>query len=579
MVGEPPSLQRFLSSLGERLRALSADELRAALTVYAAGLPGEQRASFLDSFTPSLGQGNDPGRPDTQWPVDDDPLLADIDEFAAAVAAGTYFQGFGWDDEIRDQRAFGDESWVFEMDALFDQAQDAFLAGQLGLARAAYARLLQAFRLDEEVGTFCGPTSAVEMVDTDVDEAQARYLRAVYETTPAVDRADVLAEEWFTVPNWHLPTLASVRESRPGDLPGLETFLPAWIERLRAGGAERVDVRRLLAEAAQAHGGVDGLAELARDSGPGQAERYLDWIEALRSAGRAMDAVAAAREALERLDQHGETSDRIADNLAELLSAEGAGGGFDARRAAWRAAPTQQRLVALHLAATATDQLRRTLSEVCDALDAAESPRGMSGRLRACLLLLAGRADNAIELLEESGDMDGRQSARRVLVPYLLAAGCDGPKRPEWPATRAARLVGSIDHPEAWDWIATDIHGSARPAADASISVAGLFAEQLAAAPDDAARRLHCLDIGMGMVDRYVDAVVSGKHRNRYAEAARLIACCAEVVAMEEDAHSATVVIRLKRDRCSRFVAFKRELDQAVHQSALLTRVLKTCVG
>lgn len=40
------------------------------------------------------------------------------------------------------------------MDTLFGSAADAFSDGELGVAREAYQRLLRAFRLDEEVGTF-----------------------------------------------------------------------------------------------------------------------------------------------------------------------------------------------------------------------------------------------------------------------------------------------------------------------------------------------------------------------------------------------------------------------------------------
>jgi hypothetical protein len=62
------------------------------------------------------------------------------------------------------------------MDALFASAQDALLGGQLSLARAAYQRLLAAFGSDEEMGAFCGPEPPVEMVTTDVPEAESRYL-------------------------------------------------------------------------------------------------------------------------------------------------------------------------------------------------------------------------------------------------------------------------------------------------------------------------------------------------------------------------------------------------------------------
>ena len=65
--------------------------------------------------------------------------------------------------------------------------------------------------------------------------------------------------------------------------------------------------RGWLAEATQRPRGVVGLAELARTSGPQQAEACRDWIDALAQAGQLTEAEAAGREALERLEPHGRT--------------------------------------------------------------------------------------------------------------------------------------------------------------------------------------------------------------------------------------------------------------------------------
>ena len=50
------------------------------------------------------------------------------------------------------------------------------LAGDLALARDAYGRLLGAFDLDQEVGTFCGPSSPSDMVTTDVPGCRERAI-------------------------------------------------------------------------------------------------------------------------------------------------------------------------------------------------------------------------------------------------------------------------------------------------------------------------------------------------------------------------------------------------------------------
>jgi len=229
-----PSLQRFLSTLQECLADMTADELRARLVEHARSLPSSDRSAFLGIFTAKT-PSRTRRQPSTSRRASAPSLLSDIDRFVQQVSSGQYFLGYGWDDEIHDERSFGDESWTLEMDALFAAAQQVFLDGDLKLARTAYQRLLGAFKLDEEVGYFCGPTGAVEMVSTDVSEAEARYLRAVYETTPPPERASVLVEEWFDLPHYKPPTLEDIREALQSDLPALREFLPAPVDAPRRG--------------------------------------------------------------------------------------------------------------------------------------------------------------------------------------------------------------------------------------------------------------------------------------------------------------------------------------------------------
>lgn len=133
-----------------------------------------ERPPFLAIFE-DLEQERDPRIP--RWAQSS--LLAEIDAFVARLSSGAYFADWGWDDDLHDERAFGDESWVEEMDELFASASDVFLDGDMQLAREALGRLLKAFDLDEEGATFCGSESPEATVSTDVGEAKLRCLRAV----------------------------------------------------------------------------------------------------------------------------------------------------------------------------------------------------------------------------------------------------------------------------------------------------------------------------------------------------------------------------------------------------------------
>jgi hypothetical protein len=177
---EALDLGDFLGQLDQRLDALTIDELRRRIVRYAERLPTREREPFLNVFAsgpeePAAGSVHPGGDPD---------LLSDIDAFIAQVDSGAYRDDSRWDDEDDDGRSWADDSWAEEMDQLFAGAAEVFLTGDMATAGAAYGRLLDAF--------FRGLDAA--MVSTDVSEATARCLRALYETTPSGGRAAAVYE-------------------------------------------------------------------------------------------------------------------------------------------------------------------------------------------------------------------------------------------------------------------------------------------------------------------------------------------------------------------------------------------------
>jgi hypothetical protein len=305
-----PALGPFLESLEESLRALPPAELRHTLLAYAAELPASARAAFLAAFTTQ-----EPQAPDAE------PLLADIDDLLRRIRDGEFYDGWGWDDDIHRERAFGDVSWSEEMDILFDAAGSAFVAEDIELARQAYGRLLHAIWGGEEAELLSGTEEdPTELLETDLDEAKARYLRAVYETTPPRDRATALLDEvrmwWFGRP----VSIADLRATRREDLPDLGNFLSAWIELLAASddGSFVNEARRLLSEAVLLRDGTEGLTKLARERGISQPQLYLDLLAQLEREDRSEAAAEAAVEALAAPVPAGEVRAKIADRLAAL---------------------------------------------------------------------------------------------------------------------------------------------------------------------------------------------------------------------------------------------------------------------
>ena len=148
----------FLKEVEKRIDGLSKEEIKAILLMKAKNLKPAEREFFLAGLTP---------REKAEVVIDDDTLLSEIDDFVKRIEGGEYSTGWGWDDEIHDEREWGDESWAEDMDELFDRAGDLFLSGDMKLASLAYGKLLKAFHMGEETGHFPGQLSSTEMVETD----------------------------------------------------------------------------------------------------------------------------------------------------------------------------------------------------------------------------------------------------------------------------------------------------------------------------------------------------------------------------------------------------------------------------
>ncbi|MBM4137831.1 MAG: hypothetical protein FJ241_13540, partial [Nitrospira sp.] len=214
MKKEKMGLGTFLKEVEKRIGNLSKEELKAILILKAQNLKPAERESFLAELIPVK-------KAETVIAADDT-LLTDIDDFVKRIKDGKYSHGWGWDDEIHDEREWGDESWVDEMDELFDRTDDVFLSGNMEFACQAYGKLLKAFHMGEETGHFPGQLSPTEMVETDLDEARARYLRALYETTIKKERAKVIFDEiknlrYIGSTDFDLKTIEDALTTKPED--------------------------------------------------------------------------------------------------------------------------------------------------------------------------------------------------------------------------------------------------------------------------------------------------------------------------------------------------------------------------
>jgi NAD(P)H dehydrogenase (quinone) len=204
-----------------------------------------------------------------------------------------------------------------KLDALFERADAAFRAGDLALARDAYEKLLTLVAGYGEDGFDADEEESEPVGATDLEEAKARYLRALYETTELAQRPAALLKALQDLQYVGGPVgLPEVIGARRAPLPDREAFLDAWITLLRQGRSDQfgfdLEARRLLFQAVRMHRGPEGLAELARRDGRRIPEAYRKWVQVLAEESRTDEAVRAAQEALRAAGHTVVTSDLYA---------------------------------------------------------------------------------------------------------------------------------------------------------------------------------------------------------------------------------------------------------------------------
>jgi hypothetical protein len=567
-VSEAISLKRFLNGLDALLAPLDEQRLRSAVREYARGLPAGARTGFLEDLTAACDPAEAVASDDTE-------LIAAIEAFTADAASGMYYDGWGWDPEVRHERAFGDESWAPRMDTLFDRAAEAFLAGRHELAARAYRLLFATLGLEGEEGpVYSYEFSPAESLMADLPEAGARYLRALYETaaTPP-EAAAAFARVWLDdLPYGCKPmSLADVRETLPADLAQIEEFCPHWTRELidRSGGHDRLR-NTLLREAALLSGGTGALAEAARHPGPGQPDAYLDLVEALTEAGEVPAALQSCQDGLSLAAQpNGDRSGwahyqwaPLADRAAALADPEAAVG---LRITAFTLATSTARLVALYRAAETHQPGTgpHAAGEAAERL--AKGEPGLAhyhlNSFRAQALLLAGHIDDALDLVIADDSREHGSGVILTVLPYVLAASCGAARHPGWPHTvLCATLQQSTDAGRTLRY-EDEFEG------DDDSALPGILQQLLCDRFDPAADRARRLRLCRAAIDRYAHSVISGKHRASYADAARLAAAYTETEIIT-DGHGNYLDGLL--DTYRRYTALRREADTVRRASVLL---------
>ncbi len=589
-----PSLAEFLDLVERRIGVPSLDRLQDVIRLFAMRIPPEARLELVE-LVPEATTATDPEIPRPAM-AELPPVLSEVYELyeqaerlAGRLEEGRYFSHVGWDEDRREERSFGDESWAKEMDELFGRVGTSYLAGNVELAARVYGRLLGTFRHKDRVGVFCGPEVPERMITTDVNDAKRRYLRALMELTPPFERPQRLLSE--------LEAMRGVGDRElglrdlltiDGDAPmeGLEAFLPAWIGALKAMARDargfRREARRLLREAVDLSAGVDGIGRLAREEGDDHPEAYHEWVGALVRLGRVNEAVRAAREGVGRIKDAAYRA-RLADRLASLaVATDDTSLAVEATRAAWRASPNEIRLLRLAAAAERADVLRSVLTLEAGTVLRPDWPH--SDALACRVLLLAGRHEEALTRFQRADALGwGRPDhAGSVVLPFVLLAATGHAIPPRGSALES--LWSELDTPNRayfdrrllMDQLADMDSEEPTERQDASAALdngrpySDLLQESIENAPIPDAYRRRMLEVARQRVEEVVREILTGQHRRGHAVAAKLVVAVGEALALSASVDEGRTFVRAMRREYTRFATFKDELDHIRTASAIL---------
>jgi hypothetical protein len=578
-------LKTFWEALERRLAAYSADELRAILRGMAQETSPMERRTFLAKLEP---QKRDAAFEKQLQQAD---LLADIDDWIAQVQANMehadYWEeerGYSWGEYYSDEDSLGPyEEYVEPLAALFDRTAAIYRRGNLTLARAAYQKLFgEALSVEDEYGR---GVHADDLTNVDLDEARARYLRAVYETEPPARRLRVLLEQlrqvqvWF--PGMH-PRLNDLIEISPKPLPDRDRFMNDWIALLRKQNGADADA--WLREAIRLAQGTPGLEELAHTEGKKRPRAFLDWVTALEEEGKHREALAAAQEALKTLPAKLPLRAAIADQLCAAASKLGKAEIVRLGRwEAFAAKPTLARLLDLWDSAPSREARTRLMRQAAEHLkqylgrsarrsdfiesmgekDDAETPAWVDTSDLAHAYLLSGQWHSAHQLAarEQVLGWSTSENPQGLVVSFFLVLLSRKPLG-ALPANLSRVWHDALDANIGFGYWAE----TGQEEKILLKRVERAYAEVVDHASLSPNEQDEFLSWCLQVARRRVDKIVKDQHRKSYAKAAALIAACAEVLRLRKHSAEADALLDQVRNRFPHHRAFQSELNAALHE-------------
>lgn len=489
-------------------------------------------------------------------------LREEIEERISSIEDGTYWDRADWEepgyDEEDPERVT--EEQLDELEHLFLETGGIFLAGQLETASRLYFDLFALLHSDEEI-----PLSFSRQ-SLDLREGRARYCRCVYETTEPAHRVEeffqcmgvdtAMNRSRLDLSSEPFPMLQDVIDARPGDLPDLNSFLPAWEKKLASCHTSRGAVLQM--EALERLEGTEGLSRLAREWKSEQPIGYLFWIQCLEEKGDWQGVLEAGLEALEVLPMSG-----FREQAAEYLVKAGIERGdakvvLQGKRERFLSAPDERNMIGLLEEAEKQDVRSRELDTLLAFREQIEASPGGRGDLYLKMLLMAGKLDEAFNRGKDEANIGWSYGKAGVLFSAILSVLSEN-------SPKALVIQTLLKEYAAQSY--SFYHGEGKEQEKVYSEIAKGLAPIRLSRPEKEKYAAWAEKIGR---DR-VEGIVSGKHRRAYDRAARVLGALAEYYVLSNAREKARALLNeFLRVKFPRHHAFRTEAKRVVGGTVLL---------
>jgi hypothetical protein len=558
------SYKEFMEESRQRLSKLSAEELRMLILNWASEEHPSKRADFLNEIIPL--------KKKKAAAINVKTLMDKVNAFSKKVDEGAYCDGWGWDDAINEERDWGDESWVQEMDAFFLQARSLLLQGEYETAEKVYRKLFETLEMGREPGHLPGDPDFCSMLRVDLEEQVALFLRAIYLNTASDKRPAVLYEAINECQDCYGKVkFRNVINALDGVLPDLDVFLSDWIGYLI--NDNRRYAGELLREAVVLKSGVAGISEFARQYAVKYPRAYLDWISELEKGSDENSVLMAAREGLSKIPLNYTVRAEIAETISKIgekrsdnkLKLEG-------YRECFYSGPSIKYLLDLYMTAiecSCFEEIRemaehrimelqsRGRSPTTDYYDSERKASVLPESVLINALILGGRYEKVFEMCKGKGPVgwSSGDNPKPVFTALMIVA------------LSKEGMYSKILYKQWEDAIGYAEYGMRDDYIEKYRKVIAYMIKQYMKL--DAEQEEFYVEWCKDEIGRRVDAIVSNQYRGSYHKAAGLLAAMAELLANREEKQEGMDFIERYRNKYPKHSAFKSEINQALQASGL----------